>query len=231
MMRFHSTVVLLGCCLSITQPACARKSKAASISALSDYLQRNGYIAQSGERTPGSLWTTEGAFTNLATDYKARHVNDLIQIQILENTQAQSSGSVNTQRKFSADSGISALAGQINTKGIEQLFSPHSNATLQGKGQASTQSSLRSLIGGRVAAVFPNGNLVVEAERELIMNNEKQTVILRGMVRPGDIAPDNSVPSTSISNLELELKGKGVISDSTRPPNPLVRAILWLVGF
>ena len=63
------------------------------------------------------------------------------------------------------------------------------------------------------------------------MNNEKQTVILRGLVRPGDVASDNKVLSTSISNLELELKGKGVISDYTRPPNPLVRAILWLVGF
>jgi len=39
------------------------------------------------------------------------------------------------------------------------------------------------------------------------------------------------VSSNSIGNLELELKGKGVLSDGTRPPNPVVKMILRLVGF
>jgi flagellar L-ring protein precursor FlgH len=63
------------------------------------------------------------------------------------------------------------------------------------------------------------------------MNNERQTILLRGLVRPGDISPNNVVESNSIANLELELKGKGVLSDGTRPPNPLVRWILRIVGF
>ncbi len=73
--------------------------------------------------------------------------------------------------------------------------------------------------------------LVVEAERDINMNNERQTIFLRGLVRPGDIAPDNTVASNAISNLELDLKGKGVLSDGTRPPNPLIRALLRIVGF
>jgi flagellar L-ring protein FlgH len=79
--------------------------------------------------------------------------------------------------------------------------------------------------------VLPSTALVIEAERELTMNNEKQTIVLRGLVRQGDIAPDGSVPSNYIANLELELKGKGVLSDGTRPPNPLVKALLRIVGF
>jgi flagellar L-ring protein precursor FlgH len=63
------------------------------------------------------------------------------------------------------------------------------------------------------------------------MNNEKQIVLLRGLVRPGDVAVDGSVASNNLGNLELELKGKGVLSDGVRPPNPLVRGILWLLGF
>jgi flagellar L-ring protein precursor FlgH len=50
-------------------------------------------------------------------------------------------------------------------------------------------------------------------------------------VRPGDIAADNSVFSTSLGSLEVELKGKGVVSDGVRPPNPIMRAILRIVGF
>jgi len=54
---------------------------------------------------------------------------------------------------------------------------------------------------------------------------------VRGMVRPGDISPNNTVASTSLSNLEIEMKGKGIISDSVRKPNPITRAVLWLLNF
>jgi flagellar L-ring protein precursor FlgH len=63
------------------------------------------------------------------------------------------------------------------------------------------------------------------------MNNQRQTLVLHGVVRPSDIASDNSVLSTQISYLEVGLKGKGVLSDGVRPPNKIIRAILSLVGF
>ena len=84
---------------------------------------------------------------------------------------------------------------------------------------------------GQVIAVLPSGNLVVEAEREIFMNNQHEHVIVRGLIRPGDIGPNNTVVSAALSNLEIEMKGKGIISDGTRPPNPITRAILWLFGF
>jgi flagellar L-ring protein precursor FlgH len=79
--------------------------------------------------------------------------------------------------------------------------------------------------------VLPNGNLVVEAQREIYMNNQHENVVVRGMIRPGDIGPTNTVPSAALSNLEIEMKGKGIISDGVRPPNVVTRAILWLFGF
>lgn len=231
MNRLNLEIVALACLLVLSTPGFGRKEKATPISTLEQYVKKNSFSLGSTERVPGALWSPEGAYADFATDYKAHHVNDLIQIQIVESTVAQSSGSVTAQRKLDATSGISGLAGKVNVGGLNPLLSLSSSNNLQGKGQAATQSSLRSAIAGRVAAVYPNGTLVVEAQRQVTMNNEKQTVILRGLVRPGDVASDNSVLSTSIGNLELELKGKGVISDSTRPPNPVVRAILWLVGF
>jgi len=54
---------------------------------------------------------------------------------------------------------------------------------------------------------------------------------VRGMVRPGDIGPNNTVASTALSNLEIEMKGKGIISDGVRPPNFITKAILWLLNF
>jgi flagellar L-ring protein FlgH len=114
---------------------------------------------------------------------------------------------------------------------VASLFSPSSAYSLAGKGQAATTSSLTTSLAGRVVAVLASGALVIEAERELTMNNERQTVLLRGLVRPGDVASNGAVASNAIANLELELKGKGVISEGNRPPNIIVRAILRVVGF
>ena len=75
------------------------------------------------------------------------------------------------------------------------------------------------------------GNLVVEARRIINMNNEKQTIFLRGVVRRGDIGPNNMVASDSVGDLELEIKGKGVISDGVRQPNRVIRTILRLLDF
>jgi len=181
--------------------------------------------------TPGSLWTDNGPLSYLAPDYKSSRVGDLITILVVQDVQATNAGSVATDRKFSASSGLSALAGHISTSGVQNIFSPASAQTLAGKSQASTTSSLRTSMSGRVVALLPSGVLVIEAERQITMNNERQTILLRGLVRPGDVSPNNVVASNSIANLELELKGKGVLSDGTRPPNPLVRWLLRIVGF
>jgi flagellar L-ring protein precursor FlgH len=56
-------------------------------------------------------------------------------------------------------------------------------------------------------------------------------MLVRGVLRPGDIGPNNTAPSTSLANLEIELKGKGVVSDSIRQPNPVMRLLLRIIGF
>ncbi|HUK23291.1 MAG TPA: flagellar basal body L-ring protein FlgH [Terriglobales bacterium] len=181
--------------------------------------------------SPGSLWTDNGTLVHFFSDYKAARVGDPITIVVNQSLSAQSAGSVSTARTLNASSGITALGGQLKTTGVQSLFSPNSSQTLAGKSQAATTSTLQTSLSGIVVAVLPSGVLVVEAEREMTMNNERQTVLVRGLVRPGDIAPDGSISSNLVANLELELKGKGVLSDGVRPPNPLVRWILRIVGF
>jgi flagellar L-ring protein FlgH len=209
-----------------------KKSGVIQSESLDQYLQR---MQQSALIAPppstGSLWVDRGRLADLGADYKARHVGDLITITVVQNITATNGGSVSSTRNLSASSGISSLPAQLKTGNVASLFSPTSAYSLAGKGQAATTSSLTTSLAGRVVAVLPSGALVIEAERELTMNNERQTVLLRGLVRPGDVAPNGAVPSNAIANLELELKGKGVISEGNRPPNIIVRAILRVVGF
>ncbi len=179
----------------------------------------------------GSLWTDSGRLADMVADYKAARVGDLVTISISQNLSATSSGNVSTNRSFSANSGITGLPGHLKTSGVAQLFSPNSAQVLSGKAQATSQTSLSTTLTGRVAAVLPTGTLVVEAERQITMNNEHETVILRGLVRPGDLDATNTVASNHVGNLEVEVKGKGVVSEGMRPPNPVVKWILRVIGF
>ncbi|MBZ5679084.1 MAG: flagellar basal body L-ring protein FlgH [Acidobacteriia bacterium] len=199
---------------------------------LANYLLRvSGKAPAMAAATPGSLWSDTGRLANMVTDYKASRVGDLVTISVAQNLSATSAGNVSSNRSFSANSGISALGGHIKTSGVQNLFSPSSTQVLSGKAQATSQTSLSTTLTGRVAAVLPTGTLVVEAERQITMNNQHETVILRGLVRPGDLDAANIVASNNVGDLEIEVKGKGVISEGTRPPNPIVKWILRIVGF
>jgi flagellar L-ring protein precursor FlgH len=226
------TICIVALLALTAMPGEARKKSSGNSESLQSYLTRVTVADNKPSYTSvGSLWMPNGGLTALPTDYKAHDVGDVVIVQIVEDVTATSSSTLNTQRKFQASSGISELAGKFDTSGISQLFSPQSSQQLQGQGSAATKSSIRTSVGGRVVAVLPSGNIVVEARREATANNERQTVFLRGVARPGDIAPDNTVLSTHLSDLELELKGHGVISDASRPPNWVIRTVLKVLGF
>lgn len=201
--------------------------------ARADYVARmqQQITSPPADVTLGSLWSANGALTNLQADYKASRLNDVVTIVVVQRTTAQATGNVGTQRDFNTTSGISGLAGHISTSGLTNLLTAQSSTKLKGAGSTDASTTMNTNLAGQVIAVLPNGNLVVEAERLVKINNQKETMLVRGVLRPGDIRPDNSAFSTVLSNLEVELKGKGVVSDATRPPNPLVRALLWVIGF
>jgi flagellar L-ring protein FlgH len=199
---------------------------------LAKYLARVAMAeAPAPARTPGSCWVDTGRMASLTRDYKAAAAGDLITILVVQDVTASNTGAVSTDRSFKASSGVDSLPGRLKTTGVANLLGLHSAETLAGKGQATSSSKLRTSLAGRVVAVLPSGNLVVEAERSVVMNNERQNIVLRGVVRAGDVGPDNTVFSNTISNLELEIKGKGVISDGTRSPHPLLRLILRVLNF
>lgn len=208
------------------------KPKTQQRNSLENYIHRvSGTIPEPVASSAGSLWKDSGRLANMVADYKASRIGDLVTISVAQNLSASSTGNVSSNRSFSANSGITALPGQLKTTGVANLFSPSSNQVLSGKAQATSQTSLSTTLTGRVAAVLPSGTLVVEAERQITMNNQHETVILRGLVRPGDLDAANTVASNHVGNLEVEVKGKGVISEGTRPPNPILKWILRIVGF
>lgn len=225
-----SIIMVLAC----APQARSKKEKDAKDSA----LLRNEYIAKlqqkfvsgGSDHTLGSLWSDGATLGDINSDYKARQLNDTITIQVAVQTTAAQSGTVDSERNFNTSSAITGLFGKTPSA-TNPLLAANSANVLKGQGSTSSNTTFATSLTGQVIAVLPNGNLVVEAERQIFMNNQHENVIIRGMVRPGDISAGNTVPSTALSSLEIEMKGKGIISDGVRPPNALTRILMKIFNF
>jgi flagellar L-ring protein precursor FlgH len=213
-------------------PASSKKKKSEQ-DLRADYLHRlnEQYMPPPGAKTVGSLWSAANSLGDLSSDYKAHNVNDTIVVEVSVQTTAAQSGNLDSERTFTTSSAITGLPGNLKVSGVNPLFNANSSTVLKGQGSTASNTTFTTALTGQVIAVLANGNMVIEAERKIAMNNQHEDLIIRGIVRPGDISSANTVPSASLSNLEIEMKGKGIISDSVRPPNPITRAILWLFGF
>jgi flagellar L-ring protein precursor FlgH len=200
--------------------------------ALADYIAR---VRQQSEIEPhamGSIWSEDGAFTRLTSDVRAMHAHDLISIVVVEALSASTDGSVKNSRSSSASSQIAALFAKLSpSNSMQNLLSQNSASALTAQGQSVTNSTLNTTVGGQVVSVLPNGILVIEAERQVAFNQQTQMIRLRGLVRPSDVNASNQVLSTAVTDLELEVVGKGIINDYTYRQNPLVRFLERLVVF
>lgn len=200
--------------------------------ALNAYIIRVRAENAAEVRTPGSIWMDDGQLTRLNTDVKAAHVHDPISVVVVEALSASTDGTVKNSRSSNASSQISALLGKLGgNNALNNLLSQTSSSGLNAQGQSVTDSSLTTTLGGDVEAVLPNGMLVIQAVRQVSFNQQTELIRLRGLVRPADVNAQNQVLSTTITNLELEVVGKGIINDYTYRQNPVVRFLEKLMIF
>ncbi|HUL15552.1 MAG TPA: flagellar basal body L-ring protein FlgH [Terriglobales bacterium] len=199
---------------------------------LDDYLSRARAFNLPAPETVGSLWVGSGPLADLGQDYKARNPGDLLVIHLTDNFTAATAGENNQSRAFSAQSQVTGFFGAIGARNrLQNLFGANSANSLDGKGSSTMSSSVSLDLAAHVIEVLPNKMLVVQATRDITVGNDRQTVYIRGLVRPGDIALDNSILSSSISDLEVEIKGKGAVAEASRQPNVVIRWLLKLLTF
>jgi flagellar L-ring protein FlgH len=210
-----------------------KKSKPDPVnSSLQEYLQNVRMANIPPPATLGSLWVSASPLAVLAADYKARNPGDLIVIHLSDTFTAGSSGENQQSRAFTSNSAITGLVGTIGARNrLQNLFNANSGNTLDGKGASTLSSNVQLNFAAQVIETLPNGILVVQGARDISVGNDRQTVILRGLVRPGDLAPDNSIVSAAISNLQVEIKGKGAVAEITRQPNIVIRTLLRIFSF
>ena len=132
------------------------------------------------------------------------------------------------ERQLRADLAVWRAQGP---NALQNLVGMTAVSGLTAQGQSTTNSSLTTTFGAEVVDVLPNGMLVVQATRQLTFSQQTQLIKLRGLVRPEDVSNQNQVLSTAMTDLELEVTGKGIVNDSTYRQNPLVRLLEKLLVF
>lgn len=193
---------------------------------LDAYLARVRAENSAVQAAPGSIWVDSGRLTRMMADVRAMRPHDLISVVVDENLAASTDGTVKNSRASNASSQVTSLFGVLHpSSALQNLVNQSSTAGLNAQGASATNSSLSTVLGGHVIEVLPNGMLVIEAARQVEFSQQTQTIVLHGVVRPEDISQQNQVLSTAISSLELEVRGKGIITDYTHRPNVLVRLL------
>jgi len=200
--------------------------------ALKAYVDRVRAQQAAEVRTPGSIWSPEGRLVRLGTDAKAVRLHDVVAIVVIESLAASTDGQVKNSRASNANSGLTALFGALkSSNNMQNLLGMTASSGLTAQGQSTTNSSLATTFGAEVVDVLPNGMLVVQATRQLTFSQQTQLIKLRGLVRPEDVSAQNQVLSTAMTDLELEVTGKGIVNDSTYRQNPVVRFLEKLLVF
>lgn len=152
---------------------------------------------------------TTAASASLFADTKARRVGDTLTILINETASASSKAATSSSKSENLNygPGFGPILHNIKNFGLTGSI----NST--GQGSTTRADNLSAQIAVVVKDVLPNGNLVVEGKRAVGMNAETQQITLSGIVRPADIAPDNTVQSNLVADAQIRLTGKGPVGD------------------
>lgn len=205
--------------------------KAPDLSPIDNPTQTEGYKpvsmpmppVRTDSRAPNSLWKAGArAFFD---DQRAKQVGDILTVKVTINDRAQINNRTNRSRTNSEKIGLDGFFGVENQLGkvLAEPIDPGSLVDLGsstsnvGQGGVQRTEAVAISIAAVVTQILPNGNLVINGRQEMRVNYEVREILVAGVVRPEDIAGDNSIPHDKIAEARIAYGGRGQISDVQQP--------------
>ena len=190
-------------------------------------------------KNKGSLYSVRG--TSLFADKKDLQIGDIIQIVINEDLSAKS----NNKRELSSNrdnnlgggvfaaTGANALGGTIGgaanklNSNLGIGFGTNSSSSDKGSVKTQLDETFETTVSAIIEETYQNGNYYIKGTKEMLIEGQKQKIIISGVIRPYDISSDNSINSGQIANLKLLYDKDGVESEILETPWGLkfIRAI------
>jgi flagellar L-ring protein precursor FlgH len=164
----------------------------------------------------------------LALDHRARNVNDLVTIRVVESITGSGTADSALTKNSAGSAAVSKLFGMEkklpSAADPTALVAAKTTTDFKGAGTTTRAGELTALMTARVSDVLPNGDMVIEGVHQIEINGDRQIVVLSGVVRVVDIDQNNVVLSTEIGQLRIRYFGRGLMKDNLKP-GWLVRAL------
>jgi flagellar L-ring protein precursor FlgH len=173
----------------------------------------------------GSIFTNGRNLFGDLRSYQATEirVGDLITVLLNETTQASRTSGLSTSRESTNDAiGLNQKDSIVDKIGFGAGFfdgvkTDGSTITSEGSGTAGQAATLTGSISAMVVEVLANGNLVIVGEKQLALTEGSEFIQVKGIIRPADIQPDNTILSQRIAHAQISYRGTGDLASASRP--------------
>jgi flagellar L-ring protein precursor FlgH len=154
-------------------------------------------------------------------DQRAAQVGDIVTVLVNMNDTANLKNVTSTTRASGETAGMPNFFGleTVLPKSIadpSKLMSISSGNNNTGTGQIQRNEAVTLRLAGVVTQVLPNGNLVIAARQEFMVNGELRELRVTGVIRPQDIASDNTVLHDRMAEARISYGGRGQLTDLQR---------------
>jgi len=157
----------------------------------------------------------------LFQDQRAARLGDILTIRINIQDRASVDNSTSRSRSGGESAGLGALLGLQNplkkvlpgNDDTSKLVDANSTSTSNGAGNTTRSEQINMTMAAIVTQVLPNGNLMIRGKQEVRVNFELRELVLTGIVRPQDIARDNTIQHSKIAEARVIYGGRGQLTD------------------
>ena len=169
---------------------------------------------------PNSLFSNQAR--GFFKDQRAHKVGDILLVEVSIADKAQIADQTDASRSASNGAGAGGALGAVLSSAMPSVdptkaIDLNSSMDNSGSGSVNRSETVDTQVAAVVTQVLPNGNLVIEGHQEVRVNFEIRDLIIAGIVRPQDIAADNTIPSSKIAEARIAYGGRGQLTNVQQP--------------
>ena len=164
----------------------------------------------------GSLFSAEVG-VNLYDDRRAYRAGDIITVTLNERTVSSKSAETKIDKDGKVDFGEDSILGKlVDIKGHSLLTNVEQTRSFDGSGETDQQNRLQGSIAVTIADVMPNGLLVIRGEKWMTLTNGQEFIRISGLIRPDDVASNNTISSTKVADARISYSGTGDLAAANK---------------
>lgn len=221
--RAHANTAIAAAQRAAAPPPLAAIASPAALAGEQAAAMPQPIAAVAEARAPSSLW--RAGSRSFFNDQRAARIGDILTVNVEITDKAEVTNSSNRTRTGSSSVGVSNFFGLENIAGAvlpggydpANMINAEGSSSASGQGSIAREEKITMTIAAVIVDVLPNGNLVIAGRQQVRINAELRELTVSGVIRPEDIAADNTIRNDQIAEARIDYGGRGQVSAVQRP--------------